>query len=385
MGLFDQFPYTNFHELNLDWLIQNMKQLNDVYDGLKKEIQETIDFVNNFESHADELIDARIVIAMSLYQQRLIQIENLVKELQNGVEGNTDEINKLKKDLQATNANLEAAKAECYDRYQTLLELMHDYKHSMDGVINSAAERLEAYVKETVTKLDRLDVVNPITGVFENIQNVINDLAEILTRSYALTAQQYDDLQLTAHVYDGYRVTAYDYSTKGYFELYLKLTQFLMRSPFTGEMEQYDTIIYELANLHKCALTAQEYDDRQLTAEKYDKFELTAWEYDWLGFTVAKETTAQNYDNLMLTAQSYDDKRITAEQYEQGLKWLVDGTVKNTCNCGDYLILANQISRLTDRINEYTDKFEQYKPLRIKAGAQCRGNKLYSYHTKPYN
>lgn len=29
MGLFEQFPYTNFHELNLDWLIQQLKQLSD--------------------------------------------------------------------------------------------------------------------------------------------------------------------------------------------------------------------------------------------------------------------------------------------------------------------------------------------------------------------
>ena len=29
MGLFEHFPYTNFHELNLDWLIEQLKQLGD--------------------------------------------------------------------------------------------------------------------------------------------------------------------------------------------------------------------------------------------------------------------------------------------------------------------------------------------------------------------
>ena len=29
MGLFEQFPYTNFHELNLDWLIDQLKKLSD--------------------------------------------------------------------------------------------------------------------------------------------------------------------------------------------------------------------------------------------------------------------------------------------------------------------------------------------------------------------
>ena len=31
MGLFDNFPYTNFHELNLDWLIKRVKALEDAF------------------------------------------------------------------------------------------------------------------------------------------------------------------------------------------------------------------------------------------------------------------------------------------------------------------------------------------------------------------
>lgn len=377
MGLFDQFPYTNFHELNLDWLLNTMKNLESVYEGLKDEIQQTIDFVNNFEQHADELIDERIVVAMSLYQQRLIEVENLVKELENEInkdDGITGQIAQLRKDLQQTQRDLEYAKAECYDRYQTLLELMHEYKHSMDGVINSAVIKLEQYVKETVTKLDRLDVTNPITGVFEDIQNVLNDLAEIIGRGYGMTAQEYDDLQLTAHTYDGYRLTAYDYSTRGYFELYLKLVQNLMRSPFTGEMAPYDNVIYDLANLHKCALTAAEYDERQITASEYDKFMLTAWVYDWFGFQAARAITAQLYDGLQLTAEQYDSKMITAEQYDQGMKYLIDTTLKGACNnCGNYMILATQISRLTDIINEYTEKVDSYAPVKVKAGLSYVG------------
>ena len=34
MALFENFPYTNLHELNLDWLIQEMKDLEEkVQDG----------------------------------------------------------------------------------------------------------------------------------------------------------------------------------------------------------------------------------------------------------------------------------------------------------------------------------------------------------------
>lgn len=42
MGLFDQFPYTNFHELNLDWLIGEMKKLKEDFNNLPEEIIEKL-------------------------------------------------------------------------------------------------------------------------------------------------------------------------------------------------------------------------------------------------------------------------------------------------------------------------------------------------------
>lgn len=33
-GLFDNLPYTNFHELNIGWLLQTVKKLADLYEEL---------------------------------------------------------------------------------------------------------------------------------------------------------------------------------------------------------------------------------------------------------------------------------------------------------------------------------------------------------------
>ena len=38
MGYFDGLPYTNFHELNLDWLLKEVKALGARIDGLKDDI-----------------------------------------------------------------------------------------------------------------------------------------------------------------------------------------------------------------------------------------------------------------------------------------------------------------------------------------------------------
>lgn len=38
MGLFEQFPYANFHELNLDWILQKIKELDGKVDSIEDRI-----------------------------------------------------------------------------------------------------------------------------------------------------------------------------------------------------------------------------------------------------------------------------------------------------------------------------------------------------------
>lgn len=384
MGLFDQFPYTNTHELNLDWIMQSMKELLVAYDSLQTDIKEIQDFISNFENwfneNVDKMIDDRIEITMAYYLQRINEVEALIKSLEEEINsdgGVLSQVAEIRDGLQSLQTEIFNLKMYYEDRFNSLIELMHEYKNSMDGYVDSKAEQLEQYIKDEVTKLDRLDVINPITGAFESIQNVLNDLADVVTNSYGLTAAQYDALQLTAHVYDSYRITAYDYTTKGYFELYLKLTQNLMRSPFTGDLDTYENIIYSLSNLHKCSLTAQEYDERQITAENFDRMTLTAFMYDWFGYQTLKFITAELYDSLQLTAAVYDEKQITAGQYEEGMQWLSDMSLNCNSSCNNMWILANQIQELTKQIeNVQTEVNNIPRPLTTGNGISYVGKVL---------
>lgn len=359
MGLFDQFPYTNNHELNLNWLLQKMKNLEEIYQHLQDEIKEVTDFINNFEEwfnqNVDQKIDERIAVTMSLYLQRLQQIEKLVAQLEEEInkdDGVIGQIKDLQNQIDALNASLTQAKHACAQKIAELLELLHTYKYEMENFVDGKVSYLEQYIVDHVTKVDRLDVINPLNGLYQPIQDVLNSMTEVITRSYGLTAAQYDSLKLSAQVYDNYHITAYDYDTKAYFELYLKLTYNLMISPFTGLLDTYDNIINSLTALHKCAMTAQEYDDAQITAEQYDTFELTAFAYDWWGFIVARPITAGRYDALKLEAEKYDNMMITAGEYEKGMQVLTDMTLSG-CNsrCGDYQILASQITELATKVS----------------------------------
>lgn len=68
MAVFDNFPYTNIHELNMDWLIKStgeVKQLADetatVAEQAETLLQETNDLVQNLDARIDTLVEEEVV------------------------------------------------------------------------------------------------------------------------------------------------------------------------------------------------------------------------------------------------------------------------------------------------------------------------------------
>ena len=187
MGVFDNYPYSNLHSLNLDWIVRDMLKLNEEYDGLKKEIQETIDYINDFESHADELIKDRVDIALSYYTQRLNKLTEQLAELEELVNNKVfSDIEDIQAELIVIKESIKTLTSNINKKLFDLEELMHEYKHDIDTIIDGKTQELEKFIIDKVTKLDRLDVVNPLTGIYENIQKVLDEMAAVLTKSYWL-------------------------------------------------------------------------------------------------------------------------------------------------------------------------------------------------------
>lgn len=53
MGIFQQFPYSNFHEMNLDQIIKIMRQMQDEWENTKTEWASYKDFIDNFFANLD--------------------------------------------------------------------------------------------------------------------------------------------------------------------------------------------------------------------------------------------------------------------------------------------------------------------------------------------
>lgn len=68
MGIFQQFPYTNFHEMNLDQIIKIMREMQDEWAATKTEWASYKDFIDNYFDTIDvstEILQALRVMAAS--------------------------------------------------------------------------------------------------------------------------------------------------------------------------------------------------------------------------------------------------------------------------------------------------------------------------------
>ena len=61
-GFIHKFPYSNFHELNLDWIISEVKTLREEFTGVKKEIDDAVKYMkDNIYATTTEIINQAII------------------------------------------------------------------------------------------------------------------------------------------------------------------------------------------------------------------------------------------------------------------------------------------------------------------------------------
>ena len=182
---FDNFPFVegSFDSMTLYGYIQKMIK---AYDNLIKVVKEHQEFIDNYESQIDE-IERQIF----LINQKL---ENIDSDIDSRF--NTLEL-QLKNDFNIlTNRVL-----ELIDNNYNLL------KNYIDGKYDDLEEQIQNI------SIDSIVLRDPTTGLMSNIQIVIDNVYNMANVN-AITASEYDALELTATEYDEMEISAYDYDTK---------------------------------------------------------------------------------------------------------------------------------------------------------------------------
>ena len=95
MALFNNFPYTDFENLNLDWFLKNFKQLLSDFDKLdddvKKEIQDMYNLLNNsIQEYVGDYVDNHL--SQFLLGAMYIEENTCIKLQQATVIGDSDHV-----------------------------------------------------------------------------------------------------------------------------------------------------------------------------------------------------------------------------------------------------------------------------------------------------
>lgn len=330
-SFFNEYPYRNISDTNLDWLFKSYQQIvNDInelrewvanhqveYEELLAEVQRIANEIDTFEA----AVNKEFVDLTAKLEKDFADLKNEVeKELSDTKKEIEDEFNEAIADFTQVFNELKASVESDIASMKIEINRLLVYLENQISVID---ENVRGYIDDKLADFiahlpdyENLIVNNPVTGTQTNVQTAINDLY-LHFNVFGITAAQYDSLQLLARVYDAKEISAYEYDSQAYNVLGYPDPNHYMRSPFTGLIVKNEVVILDLANLHKNALTAAEYDALEIEAANFDAMELTAYWFDWYGISLRDSAIiASNYDALDLTASEFDAKEIVAINYD---------------------------------------------------------------------
>lgn len=158
--MFNKYPYTDLHELNLDWILKEMKDLQAAMEGLLETA------IEEAKKYAKEYID-----------EQLADIEN---------------------DFAVLQRNFDNLNAEYHSDFQSLSNTVNAFINNMTGQINALRQYIddsleaqdlkmqlliqqnnEYLLSEMENYLSQIKVINYFTGEKVTIQDMFNYLASL--------------------------------------------------------------------------------------------------------------------------------------------------------------------------------------------------------------
>lgn len=270
MGLWQQFPYPDYHNLNLDWVLTEVKEVRVKVDGLVSEVQDMIDgaekkFEAQFQAFRNEI--NQTITALNL---RLDAFEKMIQKQFEDYQVKLDtQIAKAMEDIQAL---LDKFQGEINGQLQLMREMIRNSEASTRAYVDSEIQK----VIDMIPEITSVYVRNPITGKVQPIQEALDSMNNYY-RYFGLNCLEYEARNWTAKEYEDLNMTAvfYDFYSK---------ERFAWISPFTGEWFSTYDWLNMLTGFHKeNGLTATEYDAILITAQAYDALMISAYNYDFQG------------------------------------------------------------------------------------------------------
>ena len=324
------YPYTNFHDLNLDWILDEIKKFREELE----QIEEYGDRITQLEVETDNLERDLTALSNNLESFKR-SAESTHENLQRQIRDNNKAIVSLKsyvldfedrnkdehKDFDRRINNLVQNYAIILQDLARIRVLIADGDERTLILAKDYADLLLEEFKREFPKLYDLYVFSPITGQIVTVQVALNELYEAY-RFYAITAQEFDELGWTAEELDRKGLTALELDTNSRSLLQrFERQEYVIRNPWFGDFVDFKDVLYKLVGFHIPTLNCYQRDLRELTAEELDDREYNAYYLDW-GLNWAFYQTCQQRDDAAYTAQALDDLEFSCYTWDSEGGWL---------------------------------------------------------------
>lgn len=200
MGLFEQFPYCNFHELNLDWILKKLKELDEKVDS----------------------IEDRILAEANAYTDRK------VGEVQAEFNALESDFNSFKADVNAQFAAYTAKQDKAFADFQKLVNAqidlleqeIRDAKAELQTLLKQANAYTDASIQMVMLQLPDIitaniknaKVYNLLTGKYVTIQQMFNFLCQFHAPDALTVGEIYSRNNTVAQI-AGYQKTCQEFLT----------------------------------------------------------------------------------------------------------------------------------------------------------------------------
>lgn len=300
----NQFPYTNTHDLNLDWIIQKIQQFQAELDAM--------DYDERINALVNEL--KKVNSSITSINKTIVEINKRCNSLEDGIEALDDKIADLRALLFSQIAGLQSE----LNSVETLYFNLRAYNDTSNTITyQNACKYADKKFREFIQWVEDPElwmVISPVTNRLESIQQVVNELYA-LTRWASLTAAQFDDLGFTCEYLDSIGFTCWDFDNYGRYALYFsvqyvtqsELIEYIKRSeldnyalktdleplatkedikiynPMTGIKGSAQQAINALASFHQCGNNCFTLDGLEYTAAQLDALGISAYDFDFKG------------------------------------------------------------------------------------------------------
>lgn len=296
----NQIPYTNVHELNLDWVLAEIKKFDEYITSIKSIIDQLADYYETVDHLQDEV--AALHNEVNTYSERISDLESTVVIIQRRITDLESDLIKLindeantrkavDDDLQNQINQIKHAIADINTLRAYIEAVYKSLRQYVDSSISLSVHKLYFYINEKIGELQReIDEIHEmLLHVAINVYNwnayayapdgrIDFDLNNKLLYQHLgnnLTAEQYCKLGLTASQYAAFNLTADEYLVFGRERLHYDY----VFMPVAGVKQDHSVALSECINYALGTMSASEYAALDLDADAYATLNLSAYDY----------------------------------------------------------------------------------------------------------